>query len=266
MNYPTILKPAKGMGSMYVSRIDSFGELYKSFVELQSSKMPKDWAEAGFVLEEYFEGEEVDVDGWARDGRMEFAVVKNEIPTGPPDFRDRGGYYPSQLSSAKNEALLNLTKEVIEAFGDLHGAFHFEARINENMEVFAIEMNVRVGGAEVADAVEATTGYHLHSAHAQLVVGDPVKRHSKIRYKTVLSRDLYLNVEGELIDIIPLEEDQCNKMDVISIKYFNEPRHYIPNRGYASCVCWLAVGGENASDTEIKADKVESFIEYQFII
>ena len=56
-------------------------------------------------------------------------VVNDNIPIGPPDFREQGGCYPSQLSKHKLDAIRKVTCDVVDALGDMNGAFHFEAKV-----------------------------------------------------------------------------------------------------------------------------------------
>ena len=58
------------MGSMYVRRMETCNQLREVMREMQCSKMPAEWREGGFVVEDFFAGDEVDVDGWAHNGTI----------------------------------------------------------------------------------------------------------------------------------------------------------------------------------------------------
>ena len=190
-------------------------------------------------------------------------LVNDDLPTGPPDFKEHGGYYPSQLPEAKVNALEQLTINVVAAL-KLHGAFHFEAKVNDRLEVFPIEMNARVGGKEAPYAVEATTGWHLHTAHAQLATGQTPTRHTDPLYNIVASRNLYSNEEGFLIGIKEIDPHKVVELSLVIIRYLNQKRNYIPNRASLSCLCWLAAGGHNKKDVEDKINQAQQLIEYDF--
>merc|ERR1712118_339314 len=142
-----------GAGSWHVMKVHSAEELLECWQqlsrEMHDGAFPADIKRNGFMLDEYFNGCEVDVDGWACDGRVQFKLVSDNRPALEPYFLEMGGHYPSQLPTEAVLALERLTEDVVAAFEHLHTCFHFEAKIDlDTLKVMPIEMNARVGGFE----------------------------------------------------------------------------------------------------------------------
>eukprot|EP00959_Pyramimonas_sp_CCMP1952_P295073 6171590-Pyramimonas_sp.AAC.1 len=166
LRFPCVLKPTKGAGSWHVRRVDQLSDLRAVWDELSKDlakgMFPADVREAGFVLEEYIGGCEVDVDGWAVNGKLGFMLVSDNRDAIEPYFLEVGGLYPSQLPQPCKDKLQLLTNQLLEAFPRIHGCFHFEAKIDPQTEIAVpIELNLRTGGAECPASVEAVTGYYL---------------------------------------------------------------------------------------------------------
>merc|ERR1712166_1237887 len=138
--------------------------------ELESGSFPTDVKCQGFVLEEYIPGVEVDVDGWASNGKVQFMLVSDNRAAVEPNFLEIGGIYPSQLPSECLAGIEQMTTAVFGAFPGVTGCFHLEAKlqVDKPFEVFPIELNMRTGGAECPSSVAAVSGYYLPVVAAQL--------------------------------------------------------------------------------------------------
>ena len=90
LRFPCVMKPAKGAGSWHVRRIDELGALRDTWHELntqlQCGSFPGEVKSAGFIIEEYINGCEVDVDGWAENGVLQHAVVSDNHNAIEPYF------------------------------------------------------------------------------------------------------------------------------------------------------------------------------------
>eukprot|EP00435_Cladocopium_sp_Y103_P015737 s3563_g3.t2 len=210
--YPLILKPARGAGSYYCRRVESKDELLEIFDALDErfrteKKTPeehrsryggslfaklraRDDVSAGWILEEWFSGLEVD------DGEVEWMLVSDNKPVLSHACCETGGVYPSQLPEDLVELLRELTRKVVLACPGLHSAFHFEALINpDSQEVMPVELNLRLGGAECPCGVEAVTGIFLPLAAARLALGQPFPWPVKVAASTNEARPSVRMVE-----------------------------------------------------------------------
>mmetsp|Transcript_105055 Transcript_105055/g.295861 ORF Transcript_105055/g.295861 Transcript_105055/m.295861 type:complete len:442 (-) Transcript_105055:151-1476(-) len=252
--FPSVLKPSKGAGSWHVCKVDDADALRRIFskfsLEMRKGSFPESVRNAGFVLEEYFGGEEVDVDGWARDGKVEFCMVSDNRPALEPNFLELGGVYPSQLSAPAVEKLEQLTREVVASFRGIHGCFHFEAKIDpQTLEMVPIEFNARCGGAECPLCVEAVSGYFLPEVAACIALGLPVPS-AKPLHSVVSSSNIHLSEQGILAELCDCIEAKDTKLVANVMLDKGVGQRYVPNNGSLSCLGWVATGGDTLEEAE----------------
>jgi len=260
--FPSVLKPAKGAGSWYVRKVDSAADLLETWQTLSrrltGSPFPEEIKKAGFTLEEYFGGHEVDIDGWIRHGKVEFCLVSDNKPALEPHFLELGGIYPTQLHAEAVEMLKQLMASVAKAFPGLHSCFHFEAKINKKtLEAMPLELNLRAGGAECPASVESVTGYYLPEVAALLALDLPVVTSTPdtlqgFRHDVVASSNIYVHHAGILSECTDQYIDRTATKLVTSVLFSNNiGRMHEPNCGSMSCLGWLAAGGATVEEAEL---------------
>eukprot|EP00927_Polykrikos_kofoidii_P008825 TRINITY_DN13688_c2_g1_i1.p1 TRINITY_DN13688_c2_g1~~TRINITY_DN13688_c2_g1_i1.p1 ORF type:complete len:476 (-),score=81.58 TRINITY_DN13688_c2_g1_i1:49-1425(-) len=258
--FPCVIKPVKGSGSWHVQRVDSPEELRcvysRLVVEMRDGSFPQDIRDAGFMIEEYITGHEVDVDGWARAGVVEFAVVSDNRPAKEPFFLELGGFYPSQESAAVVETLERLTSQVVSAFSGIHTCFHFEAKIDlTSLRAFPIEMNCRCAGAECPASLEAVSGYNIFEVAADLALGRPTDppevAAARRRHAVVASTNHHVDCHGIVEESNDADVDKEGTNVVTSVIFEGKVGQvHVPNNGSRSCFGWLATGGSTLEEAE----------------
>jgi hypothetical protein len=249
----------------------------------------------GFVLEEYFEGVEVDVDGWACDGHVDFALVAENRAPIEPTMDEVGGTYPIRdLRPDLVERLRELPQRVLDAAsasvatatgvgggggggggsgggggggggGGFHGCFHFEARVNPHTgEVMPIEWNARLGGAECPESVEAVSGHWLPRVAAELAVRcspclPQARRRLVASHDTVVSANIQLMASGRLTALrIADGRVACAAQHIVALSLFTNQvgAWYTPGRGSSSCLGWIAAGGASKAEATAKVKRL----------
>eukprot|EP00927_Polykrikos_kofoidii_P071187 TRINITY_DN67494_c0_g1_i1.p1 TRINITY_DN67494_c0_g1~~TRINITY_DN67494_c0_g1_i1.p1 ORF type:complete len:495 (+),score=78.34 TRINITY_DN67494_c0_g1_i1:63-1487(+) len=263
--FPSILKPVKGGGSWHVQRVDSLEECRRVYaqlsVEMRDGPFPQEIRDAGFIIEEFFVGHEVDVDGWARDGVVEFSMVSDNRAAIEPYMLELGGIYPSRLPATAVDVLKRLTAQVVAAFPGIHACFHFEAKIDlTTLRAIPIELNCRVGGAECPLSVEAVSGYNLFDVAARLALNKPTDSAevaaARRRYTVVVSTNHHIDCSGVVRECSDEKVNKSETKVVTSVVFSNKVgRIHVPNNGSSSCFGWLAVGGCSYEEAETNLQK-----------
>ncbi|CAJ1401295.1 unnamed protein product [Effrenium voratum] len=254
--FPTVLKPAQGAGSYYCRKAESAGELLEVFAVLDDQfrkerSTPEGDIAAGWILEEWFTGQEVDIDGWAKEGQVEWFLISDNKPVLGQGCCETGGLYPSQLPEELQQKLEALTRQVVAACPGLHSAFHFEALVNlETKAVMPVELNLRVGGAECPCCVEAVTGVFLPLCAAELALGRPVTPPSAPKAVVAASSNEYAPCAGTVQACEGSEELFADEHFLGGAFFAREGASYVPGRGSMSCLCWLAAKGGDAEEAE----------------
>lgn len=269
--FPVILKPAKGAGSFHCLKSESEEHLLEAFPRLNESllgeqKTPKEDAAAGWVLEEFFSGAEVDVDGWAQDGKVAWMLVGDNKPARGKGCCEAGGMYPSQLPADVVRLLEGLTEKVISIFPGIHSAFSFEALVDPvTKAVMPVELNLRIGGAECPCCVEAVSGVFLPLAAADLALGRPMRPPAAAKVAAAASTNEYAPHAGTVRACQGSKELHADPDFLGGAFFATEGSAYLPDRGSMSCLCWLAAGGSSADEAERNLQRCISLCDLQVV-
>jgi len=132
-----------------------------------------------YLLARFIPGEVFHVDSLVDKGRVVFAGV-NKYGRPPLQVAHGGGAYISQTiahDSAEKKKLLEINRRLIKAMGMETGATHAEFIKSEaDGDFYFLEIAARVGGAYIADVLEAASGINLWREWAKLEVSDSAAR------------------------------------------------------------------------------------------
>lgn len=152
MDFPLIIKPVAGSGSLGVCRVDNYDELaahYDQVREIIGSQATRkgDENETGALLvEEYVDGEEVCMEALTYKGNTEVLVIQDEPYKNGPYFAESAFITPSQFPAAVQEKIVETARKAVKAIGITSGPSHVEMTITKDMEPVVIEVGARVGG------------------------------------------------------------------------------------------------------------------------
>ncbi len=165
---PWMLKPRSQAGSTGITKVQSYQELLELDRNLGDRR-------SFFLLEKFVPGDVFHVDSIVSGTEVLFATA-SRYGTPPMEVSHGGGIFTSQLlerGSAVEQALLEANSRVLPALGLLQGVSHTEFIRSQDGEIYFLETSARVGGAHLADLVEAGTGINLWAEWAKLEVAGP---------------------------------------------------------------------------------------------
>lgn len=163
---PWMLKPRTEASSTGIKRIENTEQLWRAIGELGDRA-------SYFLLERYVSGSVYHVDSIISEGKVVFAEAhQNGIP--PFDVSHGGGVFSTftvDRSSSDWRELIELNERILTRFGLLRGVSHLEyIKSAEDGRFYFLEAGARVGGAHVADVVEAATGINLWAEWADIEI------------------------------------------------------------------------------------------------
>lgn len=171
---PWLLKPrsqASGIGMKKIARGDELWLWLERLGDQQSF----------YLLERFVPGSVFHVDSVVSEGKVVFAEV-HAYGAAPLDVSHSGGVFTTRTlprSGAESRALLALNKKVIAALGLVRGVTHAEfLKSDADGMFYFLECAARVGGAYIADLVQASTGVNLWREWARLEVGAGKERYT----------------------------------------------------------------------------------------
>ncbi len=161
---PYMVKPRFEAAAKGIRKVNSAEELWQVLFELGENRH-------FHLAEQYRPGDIYHVDTLTLDGKAVFASVAQYLST-PWDVAHGGGIFRSVIcehGGADEKALLKHNAAVMKAFGMRYSASHTEfIKSNEDGKFYFLETASRVGGAHIAEMVEAATGINLWGEWARL--------------------------------------------------------------------------------------------------
>ena len=116
------------------------------------------------VMEEYLDGQEVDIDIVLWNKQITFCEISDNGPTMEPYFGETWNNCPSLLPECAQDQLRQMAASiVIDALGFVSGVFHVEAKYTSAGQPRLIEVNCRMGGGPIRIV-------HLRRSQVDLVV------------------------------------------------------------------------------------------------
>lgn len=166
LEYPFIIKPCKGFLSEGVFKVHSAEELTRA---IQSVNLDRHGTE--FVLEDYCDGPEVDINFVLSNGEIIFCEISDDFPktadmTGtdqngapqaPTSFIELGNVLPSKLPPAETALLRDSLHQSLTRLGLTTGIYHLEARVQHSFMEYGVVATDPTTKTEIIDLVPRRT-------------------------------------------------------------------------------------------------------------
>jgi biotin carboxylase len=162
---PWVLKPRSLAGSMGIKKIASAQEFWAA-LELLGDQ------QSYYLLEQYVPGDIYHVDTIVYESEVLFAIA-SRYGRPPMEVSHEGDIFTTRTlprGSAEERPLLALNERVLQAFGLRRGVSHSEFIAGRDGTLYFLETSARVGGAHIADLVEAATGINLWAEWAKIEI------------------------------------------------------------------------------------------------
>ena len=180
---PWVLKPRSDVSAIGIRKIESAAEAWSAIAELNQRENLRERA-SYHLLARFVTGEVFHVDSLVDRSKVIFAGV-NKYGRPPLQVAHGGGAYISQTiphDSADKKRLLEINRRLIKAMALDRGATHAEFIKSEaDGEFYFLEIASRVGGAYIADVLEAASGINLWREWARLEVAGDTARRTKLK-------------------------------------------------------------------------------------
>ena len=161
---PWVLKPRSLAGAIGIKKIQNAEELWPQLDSLGDMQ-------SHYLLEQFVPGDVFHVDTLISQGEFVFAIASG-YGRPPMEVSHGGGVFTTRILQRDAEhtrALLAMNQHLLTSFGLLNSASHTEfIRANHDGRLYFLETSARVGGAHIADLVEAATGVNLWAEWAKI--------------------------------------------------------------------------------------------------
>jgi hypothetical protein len=161
---PWMIKPRSEASATGIKKLHNVEELWETIHSLGDKRH-------AYLVEQFKPGDVYHVDSISYNGRVIFSW--NSKYLAPPfDVAHGGGIFRSvtvPFDSAEEHALETLAVDLLKAFGLKHSASHTEViRCYDDGKYYFLETSSRVGGANLSEMVEASSGINLWKEWARM--------------------------------------------------------------------------------------------------
>jgi carbamoylphosphate synthase large subunit len=190
---PWVLKPRSEASAIGIKKADSPEQVWQLLEELGDRQ-------SFYLLEQYVAGDIYHIDSIVSEREIVFAIP-HKYGHPPMDVAHGGGIFTTRRvpdHSADAQALELLNRELITTLGLVRGVTHTEFIKGHDGRFYFLETASRVGGANIAELVEASTGINLWAEWAKIEIG-----RGESHYELPQHRDDYSGI------IISLARQEC---------------------------------------------------------
>lgn len=161
---PWVLKPRSEASAHGIIKVHDKHSLWENIHGLGDNRLR-------YLVEQFMPGDVYHADSLNLEGKTLFCTVSKYLAT-PMEISLGGGIFRSAnvpYGSDDDKAIQEANKEVMKAFGMKSGAAHTEfIKGREDGKIYFLETSSRVGGAHLAEMVEAATGVNLWTEWAKI--------------------------------------------------------------------------------------------------
>lgn len=154
---PWVLKPRSEASAHGIIKVYNKTDLWKHIDELGENRIY-------YLVEQFKPGDVFHADGLQLDGKTLFLTVSRYLAT-PMEISQGGGIFRSanlKYGSDDDKKIKKVNEAIMKAFGLKNGASHTEfIKSKEDGQIYFLETASRVGGAHLAEMVEAATDINL---------------------------------------------------------------------------------------------------------
>ena len=171
---PWIIKPRSDVSAIGIRKVSEPEEVWRTMDDMNERENLRERA-SYYLLARFIPGEVFHVDSVVHDGKVVFAGV-NQYGRPPMQVAHLGGAYISRTlarGSADEKTLLSTNKKLVRALGLERGATHAEfIKSDVDGKFYFLEIAARVGGAYIAEVLEAASGVNLWREWARMEIAD----------------------------------------------------------------------------------------------
>lgn len=168
---PWLLKPRSEAGAMGIKRVNNQQEVWDWLNKLGDEQ-------SFFLIEQFIYGEVFHVDSIVWEGQVLFAAP-HQYGRPPINVAHDGGVFVTRSLPPDHkdaQQLLDFNEKLLKAFGLVRGVTHAEYIKGKDGRFYFVEVAARVGGANIEQLVEASSGINLWGEWAKLEAAHTQKR------------------------------------------------------------------------------------------
>ena len=268
LKFPVVFKPIFGSSSAFVVKAENQDDFFDTYNYVKKNISPAVESSLSegveILIEEYIDGDEVDIDILLQNGKIKFYSIVDNYKTEEPFFIEHQQAIPSDLPEKDQTALFEMAERVLEKLEIQNGCIHFEAKATKNGPV-PIEINLRMGGDETYAFTKEAWRVDLIENAVKIALGIYVEKLKKPiePYKYLISNTFTPDDSGLLVKLDVDEKIKKNK-NLEELYLFKKigDTVLVPPEGY-EYLGWMVASGDNPIDAEDNLDEILKSVRYE---
>lgn len=170
---PWVLKPRSEASATGIIKVYDKESLWIHINEMGNNRFK-------YLVEQFRPGDVYHCDSLVLNGKILFSITSKYLAT-PMEISQGGGIFRTAnipYDSEDDKSIKSVNEQVIKGFGLKHGAAHSEyIKCKDDGKIYFLETSSRVGGAHIAEMVEAASNINLWKEWA--AIEDSLVKESK---------------------------------------------------------------------------------------
>jgi biotin carboxylase len=211
---PWVLKPRSEASAIGIAKVDSAEELWPHLENLGERR-------SFYLIEQFIPGDIFHVDSVVSERETVFTAV-SKYGKPPMEVAHGGGVFLTRTIPRHSDdarALERLNRDLVRALGLPRGVTHTEFIKGGDGRFYFLETAARVGGANIAEVIEAATGINLWREWARVEIAG-----ERGRYELPAQREDYA---GIVISLARQEWPDTSPYDDPEIVFRLRKRHHV---------------------------------------
>ncbi|OGK18326.1 hypothetical protein A3G67_03460 [Candidatus Roizmanbacteria bacterium RIFCSPLOWO2_12_FULL_40_12] len=267
--FPLVVKPAYGANSAFVVKVETPEDLTDTYnyirknISTNTESALSDGLDV--FVEEYIDGDEVDIDILIQNGKIKFYSLSDNYITTGPFFIETGQSIPSSLPDLNQLELVSMAEETLEKLGIFNGCIHYEAKITKNGPV-PLEVNLRMGGDEVWSSVKGVWGADLVEGAAKIALGVYLKNDKPALPKRYIAGLYFLTDSSGILSKQFVDQEIKRKSYLVEFHFFKQVGEpvLVPPEGF-DYIGEITVSGDNLIDAQDNLKDAKKYFDFEVV-
>jgi len=213
-------------------------------------------------VEEFIGGDEISVEAFVQDGRLEIVQITDKVVGPPPYNVEMAHIQPSKYAPRQSE-IRNVINSIIVATGLDQCALHPELKINDK-GIYVIEVGPRLGGDFItSDLVPLSTGTNMEEGLIDISLGK-VRKKRRTDMTAVIR---YLSfAEGSVVDRSGIMTSLSQNHDVVGFSIYVQDNEKVrPITSSLNRHGYFIMTGHRVADTVLASERLARAIEHSYL-
>ena len=209
-DYPVMVKPVDSSGSKGINKIYTEKELDFAYEDAMKYSRCK-----RIVVEKFIQkkGYQISGDGFSVDGKLVFRCFGNEYysDNGIKEYVPLGECWPSVLDEETQNRVHDELQRLITCLGMKTGAYNIEVILDENDDIYILELGARNGGSLIPQITQYATGVDMVEYTIKAALGEDCSDLKMVEPKGYWCNYMvHSKISGKFKDVIIADELKDN--------------------------------------------------------